>query len=109
MSVISKRYENLKNPALRRHFEMCEKRTLARYDAVPDEVKTHVLKALRWAKDHMMRKEGEGHLFSLYRKKDGSIGCAFMKPEWSADHCSDGMPTGAEAIVRAVCEYESGY
>lgn len=104
-----KRYENVKNPVLRAHWERCESATLEKYEAVPDEVKGHVLKAWRWAKDHLMRKEGDGHHFSLIRGRDATIRCAFAKPEWSGDHCGEGMPTGAEAIIRAVCEYESGY
>jgi hypothetical protein len=104
-----KRHEKTKNPALRAHFERCEIATQAKYDKVPEDVKKHVFTAWRWARDYLMRKEGEGHHFVLSREKDGSICCAFAKPEWSGDHCGEGMPTGAEAIVRAVCEYDSGY
>lgn len=104
-----KRHEKTTNPALRAHFERCEIATQAKYDKVPEDVKKNALKAWRWATDHLMRKEGDGHHFHLIRAKDGSIRCAFAKPEWGGDHLGDGMPTGAEAIVRAVCEYESGY
>lgn len=107
--AIHKRYAHVTNRAMRAHWERCETATLARYEAVPEEVKQHVLLAWRWAKEYLMRKQGAGHHFGLIRKADGSIACAFAKPEWSADHCGEGMPTGAEAIVRAVCEYESGY
>ncbi len=107
--AILKRYEHVTNASMRQHWQRCEDATLKRYDAVPSEAKEHVLKAWRWAKDHLQRKEGEGHHFGLVRNKDGSISCAFAKPQWSADHCGEGMGTGAEAIIRAVCEYESGY
>lgn len=104
-----KRHQRYKNPALIKHFERCEQLTVQKYERVPEEIRTDVLKAWRWARDHLMRKEGEGHYFSLIRNNDGTISCAFAKPEWNADHCGEGMPTGAEAIIRAVCEYESGY
>jgi len=103
------RYANVKNPAMRAHWDRCESATQEKYNAVPEDVKKHVLKAWRWARAHLMRKEGSGHHFSLIRNKDGLICCAFAKPQWNADHCGEGMTTGAEAIIRAVCEYESGY
>jgi hypothetical protein len=107
--AILKRYEHVTNPAMRAHWQRCEDATVKRYDSVPSAAKKHVMKAWRWAKDHLQRKEGAGHRFGLVRNNDGSISCAFAKPQWNADHCGEGMPTGAEAIVRAVCEYESGY
>lgn len=98
-----------------------EERIQADFAAVPVDIKVNARRAIRWAKDFLMRREGEGHSFHLHhdetfdwstkpptRTKTGRIQCSFAKPEWAGDHCSRSMPTGAEAVVMAVCEYTNG-
>ncbi len=99
----------MNSPVIRRHFAFREQKTQALYQDVSDDIKSNALKAWRWAKNRLALIEGDGHRFVLSREKDGSICCAFAKPEWAADHCGKGMKTAAEAIVIAVCEYEHGY
>jgi hypothetical protein len=76
-------------------------------EQVPPHITSNVLVAWRWAKDRLMRREGDGHCFHLHRKRSG-ISCSFAKPEWAGDHAGEVMPTGALAIVQAVLEYEHG-
>lgn len=91
------------------------------YAAAPDDLKRDVRKAIRWAKDYLCKIEGSGHFFHLSHERvydktvnpwvltdTGMIQCSFAKPSWAGDHCSRGMPTGAEAVVMAVCEYLNG-
>ena len=87
--------------------EMLEGRVQAAMAATPPDVTGNVYRALRWAKDRFTRREGEGHVFQIVRENGGYV-CAFAKPEWPGDHCSQVMPTGAQAVVRAVHEYEQG-
>jgi len=85
-----------------------EEKTLQSYENVPDYIKEDVVEAGIWARNYMMRKEGEGHQFFVTANKDGTVCCSFAKPEWAGDHSSRGMAHGAEAIVMAVCEYING-
>lgn len=84
-----------------------ERAVVAALEAVPLEVRGHVRKALRWARERLMRREGAGHGFALVRDRRGIV-CAFAKPQWSGDHCGTPQRTGAEAVVRSVLEYEAG-
>lgn len=74
---------------------------------LPTSITEHVLVARRWAKDRLMRREGEGHYIAINRKKDGRFVCSFAKPSWPGDHCGEPMDTGAKAIVISVLEYEA--
>ncbi|AHC30579.1 hypothetical protein CC53_gp162 [Rhizobium phage vB_RleS_L338C] len=103
------KYPHTKNEFSKARYAKLEDATVAMYDTVPSEIKCNVFKAHRWAKDFLMRREGSGHHFCLHREKNGLISCSFAKPEWAGDHGGMEMPTGAEAIVRAVCEYVHGY
>lgn len=77
--------------------------------AIPDDIKGSAFKAYRWAKNRLMRLEGEGHSIYIHRERDGMITCSFAKPEWPGDHSGRKQPTGALAIVGAVLEYENGF
>lgn len=87
-----------------------EERIQADYAKVPIEIRTNVYKAWRWARQRLMRHEGEGHLICLSRKNSQSrlIVCSFSKAWWPGDHSGRAMETGAEAIVISVCEYLNG-
>lgn len=63
--------------------------------------------AVDWARETLTKHEGAGHIFQLIFE-NGKYFCCFAKPQWSADHCSQGMDESHEAIVMAVCEYLSG-
>lgn len=78
------------------------------YARVPSAVKANVFAAKRWAQGRLMRLEGEGHYIAVSRasSRDSRIVCSFAKPSWAGDHCGSPCLTGAEAIVRAVIEYE---
>jgi hypothetical protein len=80
-----------------------------KYDQLPDDLKTSVLKAWRWANNRLLRLEGEGWITYLYRNKDGAIDFNFSKPDWSGEHNGEYYSTGAEAILMSVLEYESGF
>lgn len=81
------------------------------YALVSNAVKENVFAAKRWAQDRLMRLEGEGHHICISRasSQDNRIVCSFAKPSWPGDHCGTPQYTGAEAIVRAVIEYEHGW
>jgi hypothetical protein len=81
---------------------------LEMYNSVPEYIREDIVEAGIWAKEFMLRKEGEGHEFFVTANKDGTVCCSFAKPEWAADHSSRGMEHGAQAIVMAVCEYVNG-
>lgn len=81
---------------------------LEMYESVPEHIREDIVEAGIWARDYMMRKEGEGHEFFVTANKDGTVTCSFAKPEWAGDHSSRGMEHGAQAIVMAVCEYVNG-
>ena len=84
-------------------------RRLAVASAMADvsaEVRGNARLALRWARQRLMRREGAGHVLQLVRQSDGIV-CAFAKPSWPGDHCGTPMPTGAEAVVQSVLEYEA--
>jgi hypothetical protein len=85
-----------------------EARVQAAYDLVPAEYKEDFIEAGVWARDTLRDHEGKGHHFELSAEPDGTLACSFAKPEWPGDHCGKGMPTAAEAIVRAVVEYLNG-
>ena len=80
----------------------------AAYAAVPEHVREDIVEAGIWARDVLMRREGEGHCIYVTAAKDGLVVCSFAKPEWSGDHSGTPMGHGAEAIVMAVCEYFAG-
>ena len=85
-----------------------EDRIQTAYDAVPEHVRDDICEAVVWAKDTLMKLEGEGHLFYITGTKEGKVCCSFAKPEWSGDHCGRPMEYGAPAVVMAVCEYLEG-
>jgi hypothetical protein len=85
-----------------------EARVKAAYDAVPDYIRDDIVKAAKWARKTLTEHEGSGHQIYVTGTNDGMVVCSFAKPEWSGDHCGDPMEHGAEAIVRAVCEYLNG-
>ena len=98
---------------------LLERRIQATYELAPKEAKKNVRVAIRWLKERLRDREGSGHSVHLshHSKWDydlkkvvetGLICCSFAKPEWSGDHCSRGMKTGAEAAVMAYCEYING-
>lgn len=83
--------------------------TYTMFDSIPSNIKSNVFVAFKWAKNRLMRLEGEGHKIVLSRNKStNKICCSFAKPEWPGDHCGKEMETGALAIVISVCEYENG-
>lgn len=86
-----------------------EAKIQADYAAVDEYVKEDIGAAYAWAKDRLMRHEGEGHAIYVtsHHSGDGVV-CSFAKPQWPGDHCSRVMEHGAEAIVMAVCEYLNG-
>ncbi len=88
--------------------EQIEAKILADYEAVPEHIRDDICEASAWAKDKLMRHEGEGHQFYITSHSDGGVVCSFAKVEWSGDHCSRSMEHGAEAMVMAVCEYLNG-
>ena len=77
------------------------------YEAVPEDIREDIVLASQWAKDTLMRHEGDGHCIYVSGQKDMVV-CSFSKPEWAGDHCSKPMEHGAQAIVLAVCEYLEG-
>lgn len=81
------------------------------YQRAPAAIKSSARLARRWAVDRLMRREGAGHHLALsrYRRGDRRIVCSFAKPSWPSDHSGTPHATGAEAIVRAVLEYEAGW
>ena len=81
---------------------------LEMYNSVPECIREDIVEAGIWAREFMLRKEGEGHEFFVTANKDGTVCCSFAKPEWAGDHSSRGMEHGAQAIVMAVCEYVAG-
>lgn len=85
-----------------------EARVQATYDAVPVHVREDIVEAALWARDTLMRKEGEGHDIQLSAEPDCTMVCSFAKPSWGGDHCGRKMDTASEAIVMAVCEYLEG-
>ena len=76
------------------------------FNSVDALIKDDIEGALEWAKETMTAHEGDGHHFSIIYE-DG-FKCCFCKPSWNADHCSQAMPSAAEAVVMAVCEYLNG-
>ena len=88
-----------------------EKKILAAYDEVPAYIKEDIEDAIVWAKDKLMRHEGEGHdiyVTAAGTRAPNQVVCSFAKPQWPGDHCSRPMDHAAEAIVMAVCEYLNG-
>jgi hypothetical protein len=83
-----------------------------RYEAVPEHIREDIGEAIVWAKQTLMEHEGAGHQFYVTaasgQANAGLVVASFAKPWWNADHCSQPMEHGAEAIVMAVCEYLSG-
>ena len=80
----------------------------AAYDAVDDTFKEDVVEAAIWARDTLMRHEGEGHSFVVHAEKDRRLSVSFAKPRWASDHSGSPMDSAAEAFVMAVCEYLNG-
>jgi hypothetical protein len=78
------------------------------YNSIPEEIREDICEATIWAKDYMMRQEGEGHQFYVFGNSDGTTSCSFAKPSWGGDHHSRPMEHGAQSIVMAVCEYVNG-
>jgi len=64
--------------------------------------------SLVWARDKLMRHEGEGHIFNILANDEHQVCCCFSKPEWNADHCGEYMDDGSEAVIMVVCEYLDG-
>jgi hypothetical protein len=87
---------------------IAKKKAVEMYNSLPQHIKEDTYEALLWAMEYMMQEEGEGHSFQIYGNMDATVSCSLSKPQWTADHCSKGMETGAEAIVMAVCEYVNG-
>ncbi len=90
------------------HKAALDARIQVRYDAVPAHIKEDIIEAFLWARETLTKKEGEGHIFSIYANKDGTLGCAFAKPQWSGDHSWTGMETAEEAVVMSVVSYLEG-
>lgn len=88
---------------------MVNQKLQEKLDAVPNEIKTSAKSAWRWANEELTNMEGSGWCFYLLKDKRGYC-FSLSKPSWSADHLNSiGQPTGALAIVYAVCEYQLGY
>lgn len=90
------------------HKEALDARIQARYDTIPSYIKEDLREAITWAEETLTKHEGAGHHFSVYANKDGTLGCAFSKPQWSGDHSWTGMDTAEEAIVMSVVSYLEG-
>ena len=75
-----------------------------RLSQVPQCAFEGVFEALTWAKEALINLEGSGHSFQL-TAKDDKISCSFSKPSWKSDHTGSPEYDGAEAIIKAVCEY----
>lgn len=82
-------------------------RVMAAFYAAPDYTRDDLFEALAWAKETLTNHEGAGHHINVIHQKDGVV-CAFAKPQWNADHCSQPCDTASDAIVLAVCEYLNG-
>jgi len=85
-----------------------EEKILEMYNSISEDIREDICKACEWAKNYLMRLEGEGHELYITRHSDRLVCCSFAKPEWRADHTSRGMDHGAQAVVMAVCEYVNG-
>ena len=78
------------------------------FDGVDECHKQDIASAIDWARETLTNHEGAGHSFYIVAGDNGLFCCCFAKPQWNADHCSQGMDESHEAIVMAVCEYLSG-
>jgi hypothetical protein len=80
------------------------------FNELPEHLRTDLVEAAIWARDTLRDKEGAGHHFELSPDgvNGGTMSCSFAKPEWPGDHSGAYMPTAAEAITIAVCEYLCG-
>lgn len=84
------------------------KNAQAMYAAVNDYTKEDLALAIDWARNSLLKAEGEGHIFNVTANKEGKVQCCFSKPEWAGEHSSSYMESGSEAVVMAVCEYLCG-
>ncbi len=81
----------------------------AMYDEVDVYTREDLGKALDWARDKLMRKEGEGHVFQVTTSfHRGEVVCTFSKPEWGGEHSGTSMDMASEAVILATCEYLVG-
>jgi len=78
------------------------------YDGLPTHIKEDVVDAGLWARDTLMREEGEGHIINVTANDKRECSCSFAKPEWGGDHSGPYMELASEAIVMAVCTYLNG-
>lgn len=85
--------------------QLAKERALALYEDIDLYIKEDLVEAAIWARDTLMKHEGEGHHFELSANSEGLLCCSFAKPSWPGDHSGSYMPTAAEAIVMSVCEY----
>jgi hypothetical protein len=85
-----------------------EQRIQNAYAAVPEFVRDDICEAAQWARDTLTGLEGDGHIFYVYAKSDGTVYCSLSKVTWAADFVGRGMAHGAQAMVMAVCEYLNG-
>jgi len=85
-----------------------EKAVREMYDRVGEDTREDLGRALQWASNTLLLREGGGHVFQVHPGPDRDVMCTFSKPSWGGEHSSRPMDLGSEAVVMAVCEYING-
>src|SRR5690606_32119691 len=78
-----------------RAHRLAKERALALYEDIDPSIKEDLVEAAIWARDTLMKHEGEGHHFELSANHERLLCCSFAKPSWSGDHSGSYMPTAA--------------